>query len=97
VVRVGEQREVEAVPAGEGRDVLEQDTIETVVETDLRLQLNEGLDSLVLTAFASSGFQAPSTDELLVSIRKAMTTIQASGCALTRWSSRRRTPRRWIP
>jgi hypothetical protein len=30
-------------------------------------------------AIAASGFQAPGTDQLLVSIRKAMSTIQAAG------------------
>ena len=50
-----------------------------MVETDLRLAVNDGLDKLVIDGLATSGFQAPSSDELLVSIRKAMTTIQASG------------------
>ena len=58
---------------------LERAELATVVETDLRLAVNEGLDKLVLDGLATSGFQAPSTDKLLVSIRKAMTTIQASG------------------
>jgi hypothetical protein len=38
-----------------------------------------GLDKLVLDAVAASGFQAPGTDPLLVSIRKAMTTVQSAG------------------
>jgi hypothetical protein len=33
----------------------------------------------VLDAVAPSGFQAPGTDPLLVSIRKAMTTVQSAG------------------
>jgi hypothetical protein len=49
------------------------------VESDLRLALNDGLDKLILDAVAASGFQDPASDTLLVSIRKAMTTIQAAG------------------
>lgn len=59
--------------------LLEQDAIEPLIQTDLRLALNEGLDKLILDAMAASGFQAPSTDPLLISIRKAMTTIQGNG------------------
>ncbi len=58
---------------------LEQPAFNTAIETDLRLVINGGLDKLILDAIATSGFQAPGTDPLLVSIRKAMTTIQASG------------------
>jgi len=58
---------------------LEQPAFNSVIENDLRLAINEGLDKLVLDAIAASGFQAPGTDPLLISIRKAMTTIQASG------------------
>lgn len=58
---------------------LEQPAFNTAIETDLRLAINGGLDRLILDAVATSGFQAPGTDPLLVSIRKAVTTIQASG------------------
>jgi HK97 family phage prohead protease len=58
---------------------LEQPAFNTVIETDLRLAINGGLDKLILDAIATSGFQAPGTDPLLVSIRKAITTIQGSG------------------
>lgn len=58
---------------------LEQPAFNTVIETDLRLAINGGLDKLILDAIATSGFQAPGTDPLLISIRKAMTTIQGSG------------------
>lgn len=37
------------------------------------------IDKLILDAIAASGFQAPGTDALLISIRKAMTTIFAAG------------------
>jgi hypothetical protein len=58
---------------------LEQPVFNTTIENDLRLAINDGLDKLVLDAIAGSGFQAPGTDPLLVSIRKAMTTIMNSG------------------
>jgi hypothetical protein len=58
---------------------LEQPAFNTTIETDLRLAINDGLDKLVLDFIATSGFQAPSTDPLLVSVRKAMTTLFAAG------------------
>ena len=58
---------------------LEQPAFNSVIETDLRLSINEGLDKLILDFIATAGFQAPSTDPLLVSIRKAMTTIMGNG------------------
>jgi HK97 family phage prohead protease len=72
-------KQVAAVQSGIPNVMLEQDQIESVIGQDLRLAINGGLDKLVLDAIAASGFQAPGTDELLVSIRKAMTTIYASG------------------
>jgi HK97 family phage prohead protease len=59
---------------------LERDELATVVETDLRLAINEGLDSLVVTGLAASGFQAPDAPTAnLTSIRAAITTLQAAG------------------
>jgi hypothetical protein len=58
---------------------LEQPAFNSVIETDLRLSINEGLDKLILDFIATAGFQAPGTDQLLVSIRKAMTTIMGNG------------------
>ncbi len=58
---------------------LESNAIATIVETDLRLALGEALDKLILDAIAGSGVQVPGTDALLVSIRKAVTQIQANG------------------
>lgn len=72
-------KQVAAIETNIPNYLLEQDAIEPLVQTDLRLALNEGLDKLVLDAIAASGFQAPGTDPLLVSIRKAMTTIQDDG------------------
>lgn len=58
---------------------LEQAAFRTVIEQDLRHAIDGGLDKLVLDAIATSGFQAPSTDNILVSVRKAITTIQGNG------------------
>ncbi len=60
---------------------LEQPAFNTVIEQDLRLSINEGLDKLILDYIATGGFQAPGTDPLLVSIRKAMTSIMSNGYA----------------
>lgn len=72
-------KQVASIVSGVPNVMLEQPAIESVIGGDLRLTLNEGLDKLVLDATAASGFQAPGTDQLLVSIRKAMTTIMAAG------------------
>jgi uncharacterized protein len=72
-------KQLAAVQTGVPNVMLEQDGIESVIGQDLRLAINEGLDNLVLTAVAASGFQAPGTDRFLVSVRKAMTTIYAAG------------------
>jgi hypothetical protein len=72
-------KQVAAVESGIPNVYLEQPQIDSIIGTDLRLAVNEGLDKLVLDATAASGFQAPSTDPLLVSIRKSMTTIFAAG------------------
>jgi uncharacterized protein len=56
-----------------------QPAINSIIEQDLRLAINEGLDKLVLDLIATAGFQAPGTDQLLVSIRKAKTTLLAAG------------------
>jgi hypothetical protein len=58
---------------------LEQPSFNTTIETDLTLAIGDGLDKLILDKIALSGFQAPGTDPLIVSVRKAMTTIMASG------------------
>jgi uncharacterized protein len=58
---------------------LETPAFNSVVESDLRLAINDGLDKLVLDFIATAGFQAPGTDPLIVSIRKAMTTMYGNG------------------
>jgi hypothetical protein len=50
-----------------------------VIENDLRLSVYDGLDELVRAALAAASNQAPGSDNLLVSIRKAITTLRASG------------------
>jgi uncharacterized protein len=72
-------KQVATVQSGIPNVYLESPAFNTIVENDLRLALNDGLDKLILDAIAASGFQAPGTDPLLVSIRKAMTTLYAAG------------------
>ncbi len=72
-------KQVAAIETNIPNVYLEQPAFNSVIETDLRLALNEALDKLVLDAVAASGFQAPGTDPLLISIRKAMTTLLAAG------------------
>ena len=72
-------KQVATIESGIPNVYLESPAFNSVIETDLRLSLNDGLDKLVLDFIATSGFQAPGTDVLLVSIRKAMTTLFAAG------------------
>jgi hypothetical protein len=74
-------KQVATVQSGIPNVYLESQAISTIVEQDLRLSLNDGLDSLAVAAFAASGFQAPGTDDALVSYRKAITTLRAAGYA----------------
>jgi hypothetical protein len=72
-------KQVAAIVTNVPNVYLEQAAFNSAIETDLQLALNEGLDKLVLDYIATAGFQAPGTDPLLVSIRKAMTTIMGNG------------------
>jgi hypothetical protein len=72
-------KQVAAVVSNIPNVMIAQPTIEQVLGADLRLSINEGLDKIVIDTFAASGFQAPGTDNILVSVRKAMSTIMASG------------------
>jgi HK97 family phage prohead protease len=72
-------KQLAAVTSGVPNVMLAQSGIESVLGNDLRLSYNDGLDKLILDVIAASGFQAPGTDTLLVSIRKAMTTLYAVG------------------
>ncbi len=70
---------VASVESGIPNVVLEQPAINTIVENDLRLAVNEGLDGIVDDTFGASDNQAPGSDPLPTSIRKAMTVLQAAG------------------
>jgi len=72
-------KQVAAIQSNVPNVYLEQPAFNSTIEGDLRLTLNEALDKLVLDAVAGSGFQAPGTDPLLISIRKAISTVQAAG------------------
>jgi HK97 family phage prohead protease len=74
-------KQVATVQSGIPNIHLEQASFNRVIEQDLRLALSDGLDSLVVGAFAASGFQAPGSDNPLVSYRKAITTLRAAGYA----------------
>ena len=74
-------KQVAGVQTGIPNVFLEQPAFNTAIEGDLRLTINEGFDRLILAAVAGSGFQAPGGDELLVSIRKAITVLRAIGYA----------------
>jgi hypothetical protein len=73
--------QVATIQSGVPNVYLQTSTVNTIIEQDLRLAINEGLDKLVLDAVATAGFQAPGTDALLVSIRKAITTLRTAGYA----------------
>jgi hypothetical protein len=72
-------QQVAAVETGIPNLVLAQDTIGSLVETDLRLALNEGLDELVLLAVEDSSVLDAGSDPLLVSIRRAISAVQLAG------------------
>ncbi|MGH2974637.1 MAG: HK97 family phage prohead protease [Solirubrobacterales bacterium] len=72
-------KQVASVQKGIPNIYLEQPAFRTVIEQDLRFALDGGLDGLVLDAIAASDNQAPGSDPLLVSIRKAITVVEASG------------------
>jgi HK97 family phage prohead protease len=71
-------KQVAAVVSGVPNVYLESSAVESILAGDLRLAVNEGLDKMVLDSTTASGFQ-PATPDLLSGIRKAITTIQASG------------------
>ena len=66
-------KQVAAIETNVPNIYLEQPAFRTVIEQDLRHAIDGGLDKLVLDAIAASGFQAPGTDTLLISVRKAIT------------------------
>lgn len=72
-------QQVASVQRGIPNIYLEQPAFRTVIEQDLRFALDGGLDELVLDAIAASDNQAPGSDPLLVSIRKAITVVEEAG------------------
>jgi HK97 family phage prohead protease len=72
-------KQVASVQTGIPNVYLESSAVNSIIEADLRLSVNGGLDKLVLDVLATAGFQAPGTDNLIDSIRKAITTIQNAG------------------
>ena len=72
-------KQVANVQSGIPNVTLEADGINTIIEGDLTLAVNEGLDKLVNDTLAGSGFQPPGSDNILLSIRKCITTLEASG------------------
>jgi len=73
--------QVATVQSGIPNIYLETQGFATTIENDLRLALSDGLDKLVLDKFVASSFQAPGTDNILVSVRKCITTLRAAGYA----------------
>ena len=72
-------KQVASIQSGVPNVYLQSAAINSIIESDLRLSVNGGLDKLVLDVLAGAGFQAPGTDNLIDSIRKAITTIQGAG------------------
>jgi uncharacterized protein len=72
--------QVANVQSGIPNIYLEQAAFNTVIESDLRLALSDGLDKLVLDKFVASGFQTPLAN-MILSVRAAMTTLMAAGYA----------------
>jgi uncharacterized protein len=72
-------RQVATVSSGIPNVYLESQAVASIIENDLRLAVNEGLDKLVLDELAAADNVPPGTDPLLVSIRKGITAVQAEG------------------
>jgi phage head maturation protease len=71
--------QVANIQSGVPNIYLLQDAVNTIIEQDLRLAINEGLDKLVLDAVATAAFHAPGTEDLFTSVRKCITTLQGLG------------------
>jgi phage head maturation protease len=72
-------KQVASIQKGIPNVYLESSAINSIIEADLRLAVNGGMDKLVLDVLATAGFQAPGTDNLIDSVRKAITTIRNAG------------------
>jgi hypothetical protein len=73
-------RQLATISSGIPNVYLEQPVVGSIIEGDLRLALNETLDAMAVAALARSPFDDPAGDaNLIVSVRKAITTLEALG------------------
>ena len=73
-------KQVPAIQSGIPNLYLQQPLINSIIESDLRLAINEGLDKLVLDALAAAAFHDPTADgNLIVSVRKCITVLRDAG------------------
>jgi hypothetical protein len=72
-------RQVASISSGIPNVFLESTAVASIIETDLRLAISEGLDALVLAELANADHVPPGTDPVIVSVRKAITVIRAAG------------------
>jgi phage head maturation protease len=71
--------QVAAVESGIPRIHAAQPAFQSMVEVDLRLSVNDGLDELVRRGLVTAGTASTVTGNVLDKIRKAVTVVQASG------------------
>lgn len=69
---------VAGVSTGVKNIVLEQPAVNRLIENSLRNAVNDGLDGIVVDTFAASDNETPGANHV-VSIRKAITTLDAAG------------------
>jgi HK97 family phage prohead protease len=69
---------VAGVSTGIRNIVLEQPAVNRLIENSLRNAVNAGLDEIVVATFAASDNEAPGANHV-ISIRKAITTLDAAG------------------
>jgi hypothetical protein len=72
-------RQVAAIESGIPNVYLENQGMSSIVETDLRLTINGGLDSLVYTGLSASGTVSRGTFGVLNAIRRGVTAVTAGG------------------
>lgn len=76
-----ELSQVAAVETDIPNVIIAQDSIGSLIETDLMLSINDGLDHLVATGLATSGTITAGTLDVLTNTRKAITAAQTAGYA----------------
>jgi hypothetical protein len=72
-------RQVAAIESGIPNVYSENQGMSSIVETDLRLTVNGGLDSLVQTGLNTSGTVSKGTFDVLNAVRRAVTSVTAGG------------------